>query len=536
MLNAMPMPIGPTEIPSGSTKPEIQRKAPDHGAAGEGTNSFTSALEAVHKKSQSTGNDINHQTDDAPGALSISEDEGVADESEDCIVSAEEVFNLMAQDQAIPSQDLNYKTSTKHSEINTASEDTPLLSETELMDEAAGFLTNTMTTLNPNAPDLPKETVATPSSNRLDFVLPRQPAVVNADVQGEANGKETVPAMLIQEDANGSKTVTASGESGPAGLGQQVLQSAKDQSNTASQVMEGAPDRKLTPKAQLYAFEGWKEKAAEVDDTPIKPVLDEGEPKFSNKDQPTSHLQHKGSENRKTELTTSTPGKIKAQEVNFQTVRSQTAEDSGERLKLFADRAPETPINMMNDPASPLTGRQGAFDPTLSFSTLPVGEKVVAASGHITAVPTAAEIFPKENFHQLVERALFTVRGELSEARIALKPDHLGHVQMKIVTENNLVSIKIITESLMARDLIDSNANQLKADLQQQGLNVENIEVAVSDERHDAYRQARQRKSFAGHMTSQGHAPSEEDGDISDNEPAQVKNDRNSVSGIDYFA
>ncbi len=522
MLNALPLPIGPTETPSASAKSEIKRKAPDSGATGENDTSFASTLEAVHKNNPTPGHGVKQKCEDTSDTQSASEDKSVTDETEDCIVSADGVFKLMVPEQGIPNKDLGYKMSTKNFDANTASEATPPAPETELMSETAEFQ---------------KKTVVTPHRNMPDLVVPRQSIATNSDAPGGVNGNEAAQDTLLQEDAKAFKSVKEAVEAVKANTGAQVSPNAVAQSHQASQAMEGEPDSKIAQKTQRNALDGLIEKTAKVDATVVQPVIDEGETQLSNKDNSTPHLRHKGTENQKTASETPTPGKIKAEVLDFQTVRSPTAEDSTEGSKTFGAKVSETPIPIMNDEASPMAGRQGALDQALSFSTSPAGGKVAMASSHATTAPVAAtDIFHQDNFHQLVERALFTVRGEHSEARIALKPDHLGHVQLKIVTENNLVTIKIITETPVARDLIDANANQLKTELQQQGLNVGNIEVSVSDERHDAYRQARQRESFLRKAASQKYASPEEYGENFENGPSQIKPNRSSVAGIDYFA
>jgi len=538
MLNTMPLPIGPTEIPSGSARPEMGRKAPISGTKREGGTSFASTLEAAHKNDKATGDGVNHKSGDTSGAQSASEDKDVAQKEENCVVSADGVLCLVAQEQAIPNNDLDLKLSAYNFETVTTSEATSAVSEIESVNAAVGLQEETIAAPDPNTPDLQKKTGATLHSKTAEFVAPRQPAGANAEAQGAANGQDVVQDTLLQEGQNTFKTLKGVVDADKSGLGPQVSHSAVDQSSQASQVLEAAvPDKKMTPKTQQNTSDGLTEKAAKVDTTLSEPFIDEGEPHLSNKDNSTSQLHHKGTENRKTELETPTPGKFKDEVLDFQTVRSQKTEDSAAGSKAFGAKTSETPIHLMNDEASPMAGRQGVLDPALSFSTSHAGGKIDMASGHTTAASVMnTDIFHQENFHQLVERALFTVRGEQSEARIALKPDHLGHVQMRIVTENHLVSIKIVTETPAARDLIDANANQLKAELQHQGLNVENIEVSVSDERHDAYRQARQRDSFLRHMTSQGRSTLEGDREIIEHGPAQRKKHRNNAAGIDYFA
>ncbi|HSO18620.1 MAG TPA: flagellar hook-length control protein FliK, partial [Desulfosarcina sp.] len=170
-------------------------------------------------------------------------------------------------------------------------------------------------------------------------------------------------------------------------------------------------------------------------------------------------------------------------------------------------------------------------------TTHAAGKAAAAETGAGTAPqPAAAGSFAQDNFHHMVERALFSVRGGQSEARIALKPDQLGHVRMQIVTENQMVSIRIVTESPAARDLIDANSQQLKMDLQQQGLNVERIEVSVGQEENDAYRGSRQRESYLRHMAARGRTPAEAGGRDTVPIPAGRTDGRGRTAGIDYFA
>jgi hypothetical protein len=183
--------------------------------------------------------------------------------------------------------------------------------------------------------------------------------------------------------------------------------------------------------------------------------------------------------------------------------------------------------------------RSSGGDSVVSMTGEPLTAKTasVAGSGGSQSPAAPTETFRQENFHQLVEKALFTVRNGQSEARIALKPDQLGHVQMKIVTENNHVSIRIVTESTVARDLIDGSAHQLKAELQQQGLSVESIEVSVSDEQRDAYRGARQREEMLRQFASRRQdAPEEEEGQPRKQKRQTRRDGRTAASGIDYFA
>jgi hypothetical protein len=82
---------------------------------------------------------------------------------------------------------------------------------------------------------------------------------------------------------------------------------------------------------------------------------------------------------------------------------------------------------------------------------------------------------------------------------------------MQIVAENQQLTVRIITELPVVRDMIETNLHQLKSELQGQGLQVERIEVAVADDRREhPWRQARNgifRKAAAAGRVSAADRP-----------------------------
>ena len=81
---------------------------------------------------------------------------------------------------------------------------------------------------------------------------------------------------------------------------------------------------------------------------------------------------------------------------------------------------------------------------------------------------------------QLVEKASLNLKNGLTSIRIKLKPEALGHLRMHITTENNQVMIKILTEIPLVKEIIETNVNQLRAELQNQGLEIDKFDVSVN--------------------------------------------------------
>ena len=102
----------------------------------------------------------------------------------------------------------------------------------------------------------------------------------------------------------------------------------------------------------------------------------------------------------------------------------------------------------------------------------------------LTDEPARAErLNPAEIIDQIVKKAVIRFRDGISEARIDLKPELLGHLRISISTENQQVTLRILTEHPLVKEIIESSAAQLRADLSSQGLQMEQLEVGVNGDR-----------------------------------------------------
>ena len=84
--------------------------------------------------------------------------------------------------------------------------------------------------------------------------------------------------------------------------------------------------------------------------------------------------------------------------------------------------------------------------------------------------------------NQIVEKAALNLINGKSQIRIELKPEFLGSVRMKITTENNLVTVRILTELPVVKEMIENNISQLKTDLQSRGLEIDKLDVSVAND------------------------------------------------------
>ena len=89
-----------------------------------------------------------------------------------------------------------------------------------------------------------------------------------------------------------------------------------------------------------------------------------------------------------------------------------------------------------------------------------------------------------QTLDQIVQKAALSLHNGQHEIQLHLKPDYLGHIRMQIVSEGHQVAIKIAAEFPFVKDMLVSNLHQLRADLQAQGLNIDQLEVSVANDFH----------------------------------------------------
>jgi flagellar hook-length control protein FliK len=107
---------------------------------------------------------------------------------------------------------------------------------------------------------------------------------------------------------------------------------------------------------------------------------------------------------------------------------------------------------------------------------------------------------------------------------------------MQVITENQQVTVKILTEFGFVKEMIENNIQQLKADLQHQGLEVDKLDVSVSRDAN-GNKHPQENTQHARKLNHEDNA-----GDRGDAREEQEKQtDRSApraegLSTVDYFA
>jgi len=147
---------------------------------------------------------------------------------------------------------------------------------------------------------------------------------------------------------------------------------------------------------------------------------------------------------------------------------------------------------------------------------------------------TAQRSLMPQTLNQIVQKAVLSLHNGQHEVQIDLKPDFLGHIRMQIVSEGQQLAIKIVAEFPFVKDMLENNLHQLKAELQTQGLDIDELEVSVAHDSHtqgDTHQTAETAKvQAAGNGTDFDDGSSEKPGQ------SQSMGGAMAETAIDYFA
>jgi flagellar hook-length control protein FliK len=206
------------------------------------------------------------------------------------------------------------------------------------------------------------------------------------------------------------------------------------------------------------------------------------------------------------------------------------------------DRVSKKRLKFVSDESSPVT--DAPFDiremdeawPDQIAPDWKFMEKTVEAAPSPKETESGQWILRNQIKDQIIRKAAIHLRTGQHEAIIDLKSDFLGHIRMQVISENQQVTVKILAEHGFVKDMIESNLHQLKADLQQQGLEVDKLEVTVSFDSEDS---GSSKEKFARWRAGQGNADHQKNDDWKDKQQKDIRQPprtADNAATVDYFA
>ena len=252
--------------------------------------------------------------------------------------------------------------------------------------------------------------------------------------------KMTIPSLSratdLSENANLAENTKLAENANMAGAGKDALMTLWSAADPNSETFLATPSRQITENSQLFEMKADIKAAAE-------------QPANSNF------------------VTEGVPGK---------------PADDGFSLTNPVLKAESPPIAELSIKTTPVEGdhKDGGF----LFAQDQMPEHLKTLEGVARSLEGAQRGLTSQAMDQIVQKAVLLLNNDQHEVHIELKPEFLGHIRMQIVTESQQVAIKITAELPYVKDMLESNLNQLKAELQAQGLKIDSLEVSVA---HDSY-------------------------------------------------
>jgi flagellar hook-length control protein FliK len=158
---------------------------------------------------------------------------------------------------------------------------------------------------------------------------------------------------------------------------------------------------------------------------------------------------------------------------------------SGGRLKVIHATANEGKPQTLNMPviqtqlAVSKDGEKTRTDVPLDVT---VHNQAVPSMNSDIAETNRTHINKEDLFSQIAEKSKMALNNGNGEMEFSLKPEHLGKLHLKVSLENQLVTAKFVAESQQVKEVIETNLNQLRRNLQDNGIQVDRLTVSVDQQ------------------------------------------------------
>ncbi|MVO99156.1 flagellar hook-length control protein FliK [Paenibacillus lutrae] len=113
-----------------------------------------------------------------------------------------------------------------------------------------------------------------------------------------------------------------------------------------------------------------------------------------------------------------------------------------------------------------------------------------------TALPTIqASNLTQELSEFMVKRMNVKVGDGFAEAKLSLRPQHLGNIEITLKIQNGQLMAIFTADSAVGKELLDSQLSSLRQSLQSQGVQVDKMEVSQSSMSSSMFQDSRQQQS-----------------------------------------
>ena len=167
----------------------------------------------------------------------------------------------------------------------------------------------------------------------------------------------------------------------------------------------------------------------------------------------------------------------KAETEDLAQVKAKAGKESGEVL--IDESKTEDVLNSVISKAKAERGNAVQLN---SIGGIQPNEAVGEAFNSYKGLEQHGFITRDEILYQVVEKAKVILTEGKSEIVVDLKPDFLGKLSLKIVTEQGMVMAKFTAENQQVKAILETNMQMLKDALEKQGLAVQAFSVSVGQD------------------------------------------------------
>lgn len=164
-------------------------------------------------------------------------------------------------------------------------------------------------------------------------------------------------------------------------------------------------------------------------------------------------------------------------------------------------------------------GAGNANDADLNTLTmLGVGQDAVralTADNQAKPIPMAANAFAQDMSQFIVKNLGITKLGGVTEATISLFPEQLGQVDVRITLHNGVVTAMFVADNAAGKEVLENQLAQLRTALQNQGLQVDKLQVSQSGLQSGMFQDHRQQQQQQQNFTHQNRSRSAEYDEVS---------------------
>lgn len=129
----------------------------------------------------------------------------------------------------------------------------------------------------------------------------------------------------------------------------------------------------------------------------------------------------------------------------------------------------------------PVQDSTSAFSLTADMSSTTKSTAADALPKQIINVPMQASQFADEMNSMIVKNFKIITAGNMSEAKLSLIPEQLGQVDVKLSIHNGQLVAQFTAETLAGKEALDAQLQHLRANLHNQGIQVEKLEVTQQE-------------------------------------------------------